>query len=82
VIIDVADDKQMIRNRKTIFNNDDDNSSKMGVGRNKSYIETHRGKLIDARLAKGRFVRFYSNGNSVNDMNHYIEIEIHGKPVK
>ncbi len=82
VIVQVADDADMITGKKTIFNNDDDNSSKMGIGEDFSYVEVHEGKLIDAGGAKGQFVRFYSNGNSTNDMNHYIEIEIYGKPCK
>jgi hypothetical protein len=24
-------------------------------------------------------VRLYSNGNTANDMNHYIEVEVYGK---
>ena len=82
VIVQVADDADMITNKKTIFNDDDDNSSKMGIGEDFSYVEVHEGKLIDGGGVKGQFVRFYSNGNSTNDMNHYIEIEIYGKPCK
>lgn len=82
VIVQVAGDADMITNKKTIFNNDDDNSSKMGIGKDFSYIETHLGKLIDAGGVRGRYVRLYSNGNSTNDMNHYIEVEVYGKPVQ
>ncbi|MHC4546621.1 MAG: hypothetical protein ACYSYL_19250, partial [Planctomycetota bacterium] len=28
---------------------------------------------------RARYVRFYSNGNSSNDLNHYIEVEVYGK---
>jgi len=28
---------------------------------------------------KGRYVRLYSNGNTTNKMNHYIEVEVFGK---
>ena len=89
VIIQVADDEDMIQNKQVIFNNDDNNSSKMGVGNKSdlSYIETFRGKLIDAnknakKQVQGRYIRFYSNGNSATDMNHYIEIEVFGKKSK
>ena len=44
------------------------------------YIETYQGKLIDAKGVKGRYVRLYSNGNTTNKMNHYIEVEVWGKP--
>jgi len=29
---------------------------------------------------KGRYVRLYSNGNTANRLNHYIEVEVWGKP--
>jgi len=31
---------------------------------------------------KGRYVRLYSQGNTSNDMNHYIEVEVFGSPAK
>jgi hypothetical protein len=31
---------------------------------------------------KGRYVRLYSNGNTSNDLNHYVEVEVYGTPVK
>ena len=45
-----------------------------------NYVETYQGKLIDAKGAKGRYVRFYSNGNTTNKLNDYIEVEVWGKP--
>ena len=82
VIVQVADDPDFVTNVKTIFNNDDDNSAGLGVGTDKNYVETYEGKLIDAKGVKGRYVRLYSNGNSSNELNHYIEVEVFGKPVK
>ena len=38
--------------------------------------------VINARGATARYVRLHSNGNTANEMNHYTEIEIHGKPAK
>ena len=46
------------------------------------YVETSEGKLIDTKGVATRYVRLYSNGNTNNDLNHYIEVEIYGKPVK
>ena len=46
------------------------------------YVETAEGKLVDAKGVVARYVRLYSNGNTNNDLNHYIEVEIYGKPVK
>lgn len=85
VVVQVADDPDLIDNVKTVFNNDFDNSSGLGVGKDLEYIEDYRGKLIDARDAqgkpvRGRYVRLYSRGNTANDLNHYIEVAVYGKP--
>lgn len=82
IIVQVADDVDFISNVQTIFNNDFDNSSGQGVGTDLHYVETSEGKLIDAKGVQARYVRCYSNGNTNNDLNHYIEVEVHGKPVK
>ena len=52
----------------------------LGAGKDRPYIETYQGKLIDAKGAKGRYVRLYSKGNTTSKMNHYIEVEVFGKP--
>jgi len=85
VVIQVADDPDFIENVQTVYNNDFDNSSGLGLGKNLEYIDDFRGKLIDARNAKGepvvgRYVRLYSKGNTSVDMNHYVEVEVYGKP--
>ncbi len=82
VVVQVADDPDFITNVRTLFNNDDDNSSGLGIGKDKNYVETSEGKLIDAKGVRARYVRLYSNGNSSNDLNHYIEVEVFGKPAK
>jgi hypothetical protein len=79
VIIQVADDADFIENVRTIFNNDHDNSAGLGVGKDKEYVETNKGKLIDAKGVKAQFIRLYSNGSTGSDMNHYIEVEVFGK---
>ncbi|KAA3618978.1 MAG: hypothetical protein DWQ05_06060 [Calditrichaeota bacterium] len=79
VIVQVADDKDFTQNVRTIFNNDLDNSAGLGVGKDRHYVETSEGKLIDAAGVVGRFVRIYSNGNTNNDLNHYAEVAIYGK---
>jgi hypothetical protein len=82
VVVQVSDDPKFTKDVKTVFNNDHDNTSGMGVGKDMNYIETAEGKLIDAKGVQGRYVRLSSNGNSNNDLNHYIEVEVYGKPVK
>ena len=80
VVVQVADDPDFITNVRTVFNNDDDNSSGLGVGSDMNYVETAEGKLIDAKGVVARFVRCYSNGNTSNDLNNYIEVEVYGLP--
>ncbi|MCF7818183.1 MAG: hypothetical protein K9M54_09910 [Kiritimatiellales bacterium] len=79
VVIQVADDADFSANVQTLFNNDHDNSAGLGLGKDKEYIETNQGKLIDAKGATGRFIRLYSGGSTASDMNHYIEVEVFGK---
>ena len=82
VVVQVADDPDFIENVKTVYNNDFDNTSGLGIGKDLEYIEDYRGRLIDAKGVTGRYVRLYSKGNTSNDQNHYIEVEVYGKPVK
>ena len=81
VIVQLSDDKDFLKGVQTIFNNDHDNTSGLGIGKDKEYIEVAEGRLIDPKGAKARFVRFYSNGNTTNDLNHYVEIEVYGTPI-
>jgi hypothetical protein len=82
VVVQVADDKDFLKGVTTVFNNDHDNSSGLGIGKDKEYIEVAEGRLFDPKGAAGRYVRMYSNGNTVNDLNHYVEIEVYGTAVK
>ena len=79
-VCQLSNDPDFIKDVKTVFNNDFDNSSKLGVGEHKEYIEGYEGKLIDVKGNKARYIRFYSNGNTSDEMNHYIEVEAYGKP--
>ncbi len=81
IVVQVSDDPDFVSGVKTIFNNDHDNSIGLGVGKDMNYVETNEGKLIDAKGVQGRYVRFYSNGNTYNDLNHYVEVEVHGIPL-
>lgn len=79
VVVQVADNADFTENVRTLFNNDHDNSAGQGIGKDKEYIETNKGKLIHAREVKAQFIRLYSNGSTGADMNHYIEVEVFGK---
>jgi hypothetical protein len=63
-----------------VFNSDYHNELGLGVGKDLNYVESYQGKLIGTKQAKGRYVRLYSNGNTANKLNHYIEVEVWGKP--
>ncbi|UCE22351.1 MAG: hypothetical protein JSV46_09145 [Candidatus Aminicenantes bacterium] len=82
VIVQVSDDPDFITGVRAIFNNDHDNSSGLGVGKDKEYIEVNEGRLIDPRGVTTRYVRLYSRGNTSNDMNHYVEVEVYGTPAR
>lgn len=83
VVVRVSNDKDFVKGVKTVFNNDHDNSAGLGIGKDKEYIEGYTGKLIAMKKGVvGRYVRMYSNGSTSNEMNHYIEVEVYGMPVK
>ena len=80
VVVQVSDDAAFKSGVTTIFNNDFKNDLGLGAGKDLNYVETYQGKLIDAKGVKGRYVRLYSNGNTTNKLNDYIEVEVWGKP--
>jgi len=82
VVVQIADDAAFKKNVRTIFNNDNDNSAGLGAGADMNYVETAEGKLVDAKGSKARFVRLYSKGNNANELNHYVEVEVFGRPAK
>lgn len=82
VIVQVSDDRDFLKGVTTVFNNDHDNTAGLGIGKDKEYIEVAEGRLIDPKGARGRYVRLYSNGNTTNDLNHYVEVEVHGTTLK
>lgn len=80
MVVQVSDDPKFEKDVKTIFNADFQNELGLGAGKDLAYIESYEGKLIDANGVKGRYVRLYSKGNTSNKLNHYIEVEVFGKP--
>lgn len=82
VIVQVADDAEFTKNVRTLFNNDQDNSSMVEVGADREYFESHEGKLIDAKGVKARYVRCYSRGNTDHALNCYTELEVYGLPAQ
>jgi hypothetical protein len=88
VVVRIGDDPDFVKDPVTVFNNDWDNSAGLGAGKDLEYREKYWGKAIQVKNAKGtpgvtgRYVRLYSNGNTSNEVNHYIEVEVYGKPTK
>jgi len=82
VIVQAADDADFTKNVRPIFNNDQDNSSGLGVGTDREYFEIHEGKLIDAKGTTARYLRFYSKGSTESALNEYTELEVYGRPAK
>ncbi len=78
VVIQISNDPEFSTDVTTLFNNDYDNSAEQGKGPGKPYVDSRFGKLIDAKGINAQYVRLYSNGNTANDMNHYIEVEVYG----
>ena len=73
VIVQISDDPKFEKDVTTVY----DNSA---AGKDLPYIESYLGKLVDAKGTKGRYVRLSSAGNTTNKLNHYIEVEVFGKP--
>ncbi len=82
VVVQVADDADFIENVRTIYSNDYDSSSGLGLGDQLEYWETFEGKLIDGKGVAARYVRLYSKGSTSDDQNHYVEVEVFGTPAK
>ncbi len=80
VIVQAADDADFTQNVRTLYNNDQDNSSGLGAGTDREYFETNEGRLINAKGVKARFLRFYSKGSTESALNEYTEIEVYGRP--
>jgi len=79
VVVQVSKDPEFITDVTTLFNNDMDNSLGLGVGQDKHYIDKAKGKLVDAKGTRARYVRLWSQANNQNDYSHYVEVEVYGR---
>ena len=82
VIVQVSDDPEFKNNVTTLFNNDMDNSSGLGVGTDHEYFETHEGRIVDGKGVKARYLRGYTKGGSLSALNCWQEIEVYALPAK
>jgi hypothetical protein len=77
VVVQVSDDPTFHGLVRTVYNNDHDNSSGLGVGKDPQYIETQFGKLITTSVT-GRYVRCWGNGTALSDLTQFAEVEVYG----
>ena len=82
IVLQVSDDAEFKTGVTTLFNNDMDNSSNLGVGTDREYFELHYGKVVAAKGVKARYVRGYSKGGSLSALNCWQELEVYALPVK
>jgi len=81
-VVEVSNDPEFKKDVTILFNNDRENVLGLGAGKDRDYFETLRGKIIDAKGTKARYVRSYSHGSSNGGLNCWEEIEVYGLPAK
>ena len=84
VIVQVSDDPEFKNNVRTVFNNDDDNSSKLGAGSDTTYWARWWGEIVDLRGPEkngtpARCVRVWTNGGVSGEETRFIELAVFGK---
>jgi len=82
VILQVSDDSEFKSGVTTLFNNDTDNSSGLGVGTDREYFELQFGRVVPAKGIKARYVRGYIKGSNQAVINCWQEIEVYALPAK
>ncbi|NQX67183.1 right-handed parallel beta-helix repeat-containing protein [Paenibacillus alba] len=78
VIVQFSNTADFSNGVTTVFNNDTNNSAGQGIGTDAEYVETTAGKHVSFSPVLARYVRFWSNGSTVNGFNHYVEAEVYG----
>ncbi len=81
-VVQVSDDPEFKTGVTTLYNADHDDTLKLGAGADKAYVETNHGRMVDGKGSKGRYVRLYSNGSTMDDFNRYIEVSVYGVAAK
>jgi hypothetical protein len=82
VIVQVSDDPEFKTGVTTLFNNDTDNSSGLGVGTDREYFERQFGRVFDGKGVKARYVRGYTKGSHLSALNCWQEVEVYALPAK
>ena len=87
VIVRISDDADFTRNVRVLFNNDHDNSSGLGKGKDTAFISRWWGEVVDARGPDGvgttaRFVRLYTRKSADGARPRYVELAVYGLPAE
>jgi hypothetical protein len=82
IIVQVSDDPDFKSGVTTLYNNDTDNSSSLGVGTDREYFELEWGRVVPAKGTKARYVRGYTKGNNQSALNCWQELEVYALPAK
>lgn len=80
VVLQVSDDPAFKTGVTTLFNNDTENTSGLGVGTDREYFELHFGRVVPAKGVKARYVRGYTRGSNQTAINCWQEIEVYALP--
>jgi len=80
VILQVSNDPDFTKDVVTLYNNDYDNSSGLGEGKDKEYFEQQFGRVIDGKNTKARYVRSGTKGSTLSAFNCHTEIEVYAPP--
>src|SRR6266498_1581010 len=82
VILQVSDDPEFKSGVTTLYNNDTDNSSGLGVGTDREYFEMQFGRVVAGKGIKARYVRGYTKGSNQSVLNCWQEIEVYALPTQ
>ncbi len=77
VILQVSDDPEFKTGVTTLYNNDTDDSSGLGVGTDREYFEMKWGRAVPAKGVKARYVRGYTRGSNQSSLNAWQELEVY-----
>jgi hypothetical protein len=82
VILQASNDPGFASGVTTLYNNDIDNTAKLGVGTDREYFELEFGRVAPVKGVKARYVRGYTRGSTQSALNCWQEIEVYALPVK
>jgi len=87
VIVQVADDEEFTVNKRTVFNNDHDDSTGEGKGEDTAYGAAWWGELVDLRGGNNdgslaRYIRVWTDGGCADEATRFVEIAAYGKGKK